>query len=138
MLEGEHEATYERVAQAVRDAGFGESTLLACRGPLGVDQAIVIAEQHRQALELDDEVRITAAYGRIHIEPSDVPVRRRLPSVPGGFDRRSAFDRRFGERRHPAADAPLDAERRHGGDRRSGNERRRPIVKPLGPGRGDH
>ena len=135
MLEAEPEATYELVAQAVRDAGYGESTLLACRGSLTVDQAMVIAEQHRQALGLDDEVRITVGHGRIHVEPSDMPVRRRLPNVPGGFDRRSPFDRRFSERRRIAADEPVDAERRAGSDRRSGRDRRRPVVKPLGPAR---
>jgi len=137
MLEGEPEATYALVAQAVRDAGYGESTLLACRGQLSLDQAVVIAEQHRRSLELDDEVRITAGRGRILVEPSDMPVRVRLPNVPGGFDRRSPFDRRFGDRRQPAADEPVAAERRTGSDRRSGEDRRRPFAKPLGPARGE-
>ena len=138
MLEGEGEATYESVAQAVRDAGYGESTLLACRGPLTVDQALVIAEQHRQALGLEAEIRISFGRGRIHIQPADMPVRRRQPNVPGGLDRRSVFDRRVEERRQPAADAPLHAERRTGGDRRSGTDRRRPVAKTLGPARGEH
>jgi hypothetical protein len=136
MLEEEREATYESVAQAVRDAAYGESTLLACRGQLTVDQAIVVAEQHRQALGLEAEIRISFGHGRIHVQPADMPVRRRMPNVPGGLDRRSVFDRRVGERRQPAADAPLSAERRTGRDRRSGADRRRPVVKAPGPARG--
>jgi hypothetical protein len=133
MLEGELEieATYESVAQAVRDAGYGESTLLACRGALGLDQAVTVAEQHRQALGLEEEVRITVGHGRMHVQPSDMPVRRRLPRVPGGLDRRSVFDRRIGERRAPAdgAATPLlvHGERRSGTDRRSGADRRKPA-----------
>lgn len=137
MIEDEGEATYESVAQAVRDAGYGESTLLACRGALTVDQAIVVAEQHRQALGLEAEIRISFGHGRIHVQPADMPVRRRLPNVPGGLDRRSVFDRRMAERRQSAADAPLSAERRSGGDRRSGADRRRPAAKPPGPARSE-
>lgn len=129
----EIEATYEDVAQAVRDAGYGESTLLACRGVLTLDQAVVIAEQHRQALGLEEEVRISIGHGRIHIQPADMPVRRRLPNVPGGLDRRSIFDRRIAERRQATADAPLAGERRSGKDRRSGDDRRRPIPTVFGP-----
>ena len=129
----EIEATYEDVAQAVRDAGYGESTLLACRGVLTLDQAVVIAEQHRQALGLEEEVRISIGHGRIHIQPADMPVRRRLPNVPGGLDRRSIFDRRIAERRQSAADAPLEGERRSGKDRRSGEDRRRPVPTVFGP-----
>jgi hypothetical protein len=134
MLEGEPEleATYETVAQAVRDAGFGESTLLACRGALNVEQAMVLAEQHRQGLGLEDEVRISAGHGRIHVQPSDVPVRRRIPNVPGGHDRRSAFDRRIGERRKPGPGVPPpEGERRSGSDRRSGEDRRRPVRSAV-------
>jgi hypothetical protein len=124
----EIEATQERVAQAVKDAGFGESTLLACRGELSVDQAAAIARRHRQGLWLEEEVRISVGHGRIYVRPSDVPARRRLPKVADGLDRRSVFDRRIGERRQPAdGTPPLEGERRSGRDRRSGHDRRRPV-----------
>lgn len=129
MLEGqlEIEATYESVAQAVRDAAYGESTLLACRGSLTLAQAVATAEQHLHALELEDEVRITVGHGRVHVQPADMPARRRLPNVPGGLDRRSVFDRRVGERRRVVAAQLPHGERRSGEDRRTGNDRRRPA-----------
>jgi hypothetical protein len=129
MLESslEIEATYESVAQAVRDAAYGESTLLACSGALSAEQAAAVAEQHCHALELEDEVRVTVGHGRIHVQPADTPARRRLPNVPGGFDRRSAFDRRVGERRKLTAAQLPGGERRSGTDRRTGTDRRRPV-----------
>ncbi|HEY8408253.1 MAG TPA: hypothetical protein VIK66_09760 [Gaiellaceae bacterium] len=129
MLESplEIEASYESVAQAVRDAAYGESTLLACRGALGVEQSVAVAEQHLHALELEDEVRISVGHGRIHVHPADTPARRRLPNVPGGLDRRSVFDRRVGERRKAVAAQLPHGERRSGTDRRTGSDRRRPV-----------
>lgn len=135
----EIEATSERVTQAVRNAAHGESTLLACRGSLGIARAVAIAEQQRRLLGLEEAVRISVGHGRIHVQPADTPARRRLPNVPGRIDRRSVFDRRVGERRKTGADDPialaairLHGERRTGADRRSGNDRRRSSA-PRGP-----
>lgn len=136
----EAEATAERIARAVDKAAHGESTLLACRGSLSVSRAVAIAEQHRRLVGLESEIRITAGHGRVHIHPASRPVRRRVLNRPGGFDRRSVFDRRVEERRKIAADDPiavaairLNGERRSGTDRRSGVDRRRgvPRQSPL-------
>ena len=135
----EIKASYERVARAVKDAAYGESTLLACSGALGVAQAAAFAEQHCQALRLEDEVRISVGHGGIHVRPAATPARRRLPNVPGGLDRRWAFDRRVAERRKVVALQLLHGERRSGTERRSGNDRRRPVrvgVARLVPGAG--
>jgi hypothetical protein len=132
----EIEATREQIARAVTNAAHGESTLLACRGRLSVREAAALAEQQRLVWRLESAVRISAGHGRIHIQPRDVPTRRRILRVPGGLDRRSAFDRRVGERRALPAEDPvalaaieLHGERRTGTDRRSGGDRRRPSSR---------
>jgi hypothetical protein len=128
----ELEATGERVARAVRDATAGKTTLLACSGALSSTKAAAMAQRLRALSRLEDQVRISVGHGRIHIQPADRPLRRRIANVPGGTDRRSVFDRRVAERRKLAADDPIalaaireHGERRSGEDRRSGGDRRR-------------
>lgn len=126
----ETEATAEGVAQAVKNAAHGESTLLACRGSLSAVQAVAIAEYHRRLLRLEKEIRISIGHGRVHVQPADTPARRRLVNVPGGFDRRSVFDRRVVERRKiPVGDPFALAAVREHGERRSGNDRRSGIDR---------
>jgi len=131
----EIEATGERVARAVRDATAGKTTLLACSGALSAKKAAAIAQRLRTLSHVEDQVRISVGHGRIHIQPADRPVRRRILNVPGGTDRRSLFDRRIAERRKLPADDPIalaaireHGERRSGEDRRSGSDRRRQKV----------
>lgn len=142
MLENELEieATREHIARAVRDAASGVSTLLACRGRLSVVDAVAFAQRHCLLGRLEDEVRVSSGRGRIHIQPRDAPRRRRIRGAPSGFDRRSVFDRRMGERRASTADDPAalaaverHGERRCGEDRRSGTDRRRPSQIPRVP-----
>jgi hypothetical protein len=124
------EATYQRIAEAVKNAAFGETTILSSSTKLPVARALAFAEQQRLLNGLEQAVRLSAGHGRIHIEPRD-KASRRLSGAPREPDRRRVPDRRRGERRVRGPEDPIErlvvgvvGERRTGGERRSGTDRR--------------
>jgi len=126
----ETEATYPRIVEAVKNAAFGETTILSSSTRLTVARALAFAEQQRLLTGLEQAVRLSVGHGRIHIEPRD-KARRRVPRAAAVVDRRRDSDRRRGERRLRGPDDPIErlvvsvlGERRAGGDRRSGADRR--------------
>lgn len=129
----ETEATYPRIAEAVKNAAFGETTILSSSAKLPVARALAFAEQQRLLTGLEEAVRLSVGHGRIHIEPRDKALRR-APRV-AAEDRRRLSDRRRGERRLRGPDDPIEllvvglvGERRSGGDRRSGADRRQATA----------